>query len=94
MLLFLKLGTFRACKAAEDIPLSFSNRYIRSVYVASTGFSGVLDTGAETVNIADDNAADKADDMPTLLPNLEVELEEEEEPLEGSEEAEPQLDEL
>ena len=75
-------------------PLSLPNRFRRSVQASSKGFSGALDTGAETVSIADDKAVDKADEALKFWANLEAE---DEELLEFPDEAElfgPLLDEL
>ena len=68
-----------------------SNFFIRFVSAASRSFLGFLDTGAETVSMADDNAVDNADDLPKLLYNFDVDAEEElEEDIVGPEE-EPEL---
>ena len=91
---FRKPGASRNEIAVGGAPLSLPNRFRRSVYASSKGFSGALDTGAETVSIADDSAVDNADDALKFWASLEPELEEE---LEFPEDAELQpakLDEL
>ena len=86
---FRKFGISRIWD--DDVLLSFSNFLRRLASASSRSFSGCFDTGAETVNIADDNAVDNADDVPKLLYNFAVNADEEEELLEdniGPEEAE------